>query len=363
MRLAFAGTPEFARVALARLHAAGLDVALVLTQPDRPAGRGMKVAASPVKAFALEHGIAVAQPRGLRLDGKFADDAAARARRARRRRARRDRRRRLRPDPAALAARRCRATAASTSTPRCCRAGAARRRSSARSRPATTSPASPSCRWTPASTPAPMLLAESARDRRRRERRRAAGPARRARRRAHRRGARRARQGAARRPAAARGRRHLRRQDHEGRGDDRLARAGGRRSSAACAPSIRRRARAASLAGETITCWRGVVVPGGGAPGEVVAVDGGALDGRLRRGPPRARPSCSAPAAGAWPPRRSCAAGRRASAPSSTRRPIRGATRRSIELRRAAAIFAGDACDASNLRGHRPCSTCSRPPS
>ena len=77
MRLAFAGTPEFARVALARLHAAGFEVALVLSQPDRPAGRGMKVAASPVKAFALEHGIAVAQPRGLRLDGKFGADAAA----------------------------------------------------------------------------------------------------------------------------------------------------------------------------------------------------------------------------------------------------------------------------------------------
>jgi len=76
MRLAFAGTPEFARVALARLHAAGLDIAPVLSQPDRPAGRGMKVVPSPVKAFALEHGIAVAQPRGLRLDGKFADDAA-----------------------------------------------------------------------------------------------------------------------------------------------------------------------------------------------------------------------------------------------------------------------------------------------
>ena len=77
MRLAFAGTPEFARVALARLHAAGFDVRLVLSQPDRPAGRGMKVMPSPVKAFALEHDIAVAQPNGLRLDGKFGDDAAA----------------------------------------------------------------------------------------------------------------------------------------------------------------------------------------------------------------------------------------------------------------------------------------------
>ena len=77
MRLAFAGTPEFARAALARVHAAGFEVALVLTQPDRAAGRGMKLLTSPVKAFALEHGIAVAQPRGLRLDGRFAADAAA----------------------------------------------------------------------------------------------------------------------------------------------------------------------------------------------------------------------------------------------------------------------------------------------
>ncbi len=77
MRIIFAGTPEFARVALERLHAAGFDIPLVLTQPDRPAGRGMKLQASPVKQFALEHGIAVAQPRSLRLDGKFPDDATA----------------------------------------------------------------------------------------------------------------------------------------------------------------------------------------------------------------------------------------------------------------------------------------------
>jgi methionyl-tRNA formyltransferase len=75
VRIVFAGTPGFARVALARIHAAGFEVALVLTQPDRPAGRGMKLVASPVKAFALEHGIAVAQPRGLRLGGRFGDDA------------------------------------------------------------------------------------------------------------------------------------------------------------------------------------------------------------------------------------------------------------------------------------------------
>lgn len=77
MRLIFAGTPEFARVALEHLLAAGFTVPLVLTQPDRPAGRGMKLQASPVKQCAQEHGIAVAQPRSLRLDGKYPEDAAA----------------------------------------------------------------------------------------------------------------------------------------------------------------------------------------------------------------------------------------------------------------------------------------------
>jgi methionyl-tRNA formyltransferase len=77
MKIIFAGTPEFARVALQRLLSAGFTVPLVLTQPDRPAGRGMKLQASPVKQCALEHGIALAQPRSLRLDGKFPEDAAA----------------------------------------------------------------------------------------------------------------------------------------------------------------------------------------------------------------------------------------------------------------------------------------------
>jgi methionyl-tRNA formyltransferase len=76
MRVVFAGTPDFARVALERLHAAGFIVPLVLTQPDRPAGRGMKLQPSPVKQFAQAHGMAVAQPRSLRLDGKYPDDAA-----------------------------------------------------------------------------------------------------------------------------------------------------------------------------------------------------------------------------------------------------------------------------------------------
>jgi len=77
MKIVFAGTPDFARVALQRLLDAGFTVPLVLTQPDRPAGRGMKLQASPVKQCALDHGIAVAQPRSLRLDGKFPEEAAA----------------------------------------------------------------------------------------------------------------------------------------------------------------------------------------------------------------------------------------------------------------------------------------------
>jgi methionyl-tRNA formyltransferase len=77
VRIIFAGTPEFARVALERLHASGHTIALVLTQPDRPAGRGMKLQASSVKQLALGHGLPVAQPRSLKLDGKYPEDAAS----------------------------------------------------------------------------------------------------------------------------------------------------------------------------------------------------------------------------------------------------------------------------------------------
>jgi len=77
MRLVFAGTPVFAQNALAALHAGGHDIALVLTQPDRPAGRGMQLQASAVKQYAQQHGLALAQPTNLRLDGKYAEEAAA----------------------------------------------------------------------------------------------------------------------------------------------------------------------------------------------------------------------------------------------------------------------------------------------
>ncbi|MHB1199677.1 MAG: methionyl-tRNA formyltransferase [Polaromonas sp.] len=77
MRVIFAGTPEFARVAVQSLHAAGFEIPLVLTQPDRPAGRGMKLQASPLKQWAENRHIPVAQPRSLRLDGKYPQEAAA----------------------------------------------------------------------------------------------------------------------------------------------------------------------------------------------------------------------------------------------------------------------------------------------
>ena len=75
MRILFAGTPEFAAVALQSLILAGHTICGVLTQPDRPAGRGMKLQASAVKTLALQHQIAVEQPRSLRLDGKYPEDA------------------------------------------------------------------------------------------------------------------------------------------------------------------------------------------------------------------------------------------------------------------------------------------------
>jgi len=76
LRVAFAGTPEFAAAALGAILEAGYPVPLVLTQPDRPAGRGMKLTPSPVKQLALAHGIAVDQPARLRSDAERAALAA-----------------------------------------------------------------------------------------------------------------------------------------------------------------------------------------------------------------------------------------------------------------------------------------------
>lgn len=66
MNIIFAGTPDFAAVALQAIVAAGHHIPLVLTQPDRPAGRGMVLQASPVKRLALDLGLPVFQPPTLR---------------------------------------------------------------------------------------------------------------------------------------------------------------------------------------------------------------------------------------------------------------------------------------------------------
>ncbi len=66
MKLVFCGTPEFAVPTLAALDEAGHRIALVLTQPDRPAGRGMQTAPSPVKEWAAAHGLPTEQPAKVR---------------------------------------------------------------------------------------------------------------------------------------------------------------------------------------------------------------------------------------------------------------------------------------------------------
>ena len=66
MKVIFAGTPDFAAAALKAIAAAGFEIPLVLTQSDRPKGRGMQLAPSPVKQTALELGLRVAQPEKLR---------------------------------------------------------------------------------------------------------------------------------------------------------------------------------------------------------------------------------------------------------------------------------------------------------
>ena len=75
MRIVFAGTPEFAATALDALIKAGHQVDLVLTQPDRPAGRGMKLMPSDVKKLALTNGIPVEQPVSLRFEGRDPEGA------------------------------------------------------------------------------------------------------------------------------------------------------------------------------------------------------------------------------------------------------------------------------------------------
>ncbi len=79
MRIIFAGTPPFAAAALNALAEAGHDIALVVTQPDRPAGRGMKLTPSAVKSAALARGLPVAQPATLKTPEAQAELAAVNA--------------------------------------------------------------------------------------------------------------------------------------------------------------------------------------------------------------------------------------------------------------------------------------------
>ena len=71
MRLVFCGTPEFAVPTLEAVIAAGHEVALVVTQPDRAAGRGMEMQAPPVKRAAIAHGIPVVQPEKIKTNTEF----------------------------------------------------------------------------------------------------------------------------------------------------------------------------------------------------------------------------------------------------------------------------------------------------
>lgn len=71
MNIVFAGTPEFALPCLESVVASGHDLVGVLTQPDRPAGRGRRLAASPIKQRALELGVPVQQPQTLRDEAAF----------------------------------------------------------------------------------------------------------------------------------------------------------------------------------------------------------------------------------------------------------------------------------------------------
>jgi methionyl-tRNA formyltransferase len=71
MKLVFCGTPQFAVPSLEKLAQAGFDVRLVVTQPDRPQGRGMELAAPPVKQTALKFGLPVVQPEKIKNNEEF----------------------------------------------------------------------------------------------------------------------------------------------------------------------------------------------------------------------------------------------------------------------------------------------------
>lgn len=77
MKILFMGTPDFARDSLDKLYNAGYDICGVVTVPDRPAGRGMKLAISPVKEYALEKNLKVFQPEKITNNTEFKDEIKA----------------------------------------------------------------------------------------------------------------------------------------------------------------------------------------------------------------------------------------------------------------------------------------------
>jgi methionyl-tRNA formyltransferase len=75
LKIVYAGTPEFAKTILCGILKTPHQVSLVMTQPDRPSGRGLKIHPSPVKEVALEKNISLLQPTSLKLDGKYPEEA------------------------------------------------------------------------------------------------------------------------------------------------------------------------------------------------------------------------------------------------------------------------------------------------
>ena len=77
MKILFMGTPDFSRVSLDKLYKSGYEICGVVTAPDRPAGRGMKLAISPVKEYAIEHNLKLYQPEKISKNDEFKDEIRA----------------------------------------------------------------------------------------------------------------------------------------------------------------------------------------------------------------------------------------------------------------------------------------------
>ena len=74
MKIVFMGTPDFAKESLEAVYNAGYEILAVITNPDRPKGRGMKMIASPVKEFAVSKGLKVYQPEKIKNNEEIIDE-------------------------------------------------------------------------------------------------------------------------------------------------------------------------------------------------------------------------------------------------------------------------------------------------